>query len=308
VDSATAENSGVPLNVVDTSVSRAQYVTAAGYSRGPLRVSVTNRLRVFQGETYVSPAGRVAFDRPRLALSLYAEDDALQERVRAEGLARLLPTPFIALTGAVSRQGAGPTLLVSDGAGGSVALEQPATQAARGELAVRLGRLWVGGGALLRDEAVLRAPTVFDRTLVAVTDGRAIGTLVTLQGRIYKDVGVEAHGVRWNEADTFYRPQFHSRARLYLATDWRRRFPTGTFSLLAAVQHEYRSQGYFPFETAVVPATQSRVLSTQLELRIVDAVVFWQFRNVLGARFSTVPGLEMPRPINVYGVRWEFRN
>jgi hypothetical protein len=309
VDSTTADNTGVPLNVLDTSSSRAQYVTAAGYTRGAVRASVTNRLRIFEGETYVSPAGRLAYERPRLALSLYAEDDALEERLRMEALARLLPTSFIAISGAVSQRGAGPTLLVSDGPSGSIAVEQPAAQAARGEVAVRLGRLWVGGGALLRDEAVLRAPTVFDRNLVAVADGRAIGTLVTVRGRIYKDVGVEAHGVRWNEGDTFYRPQFQSRARLYLATDWRRKFPTGTFSLLAAVQHDYRSRVYFPFATTEgVPATQSRVLSTQLELRIVDAVVFWQFRNVLGERFSTVPGLEMPRPINLYGVRWEFRN
>lgn len=309
VDSTTAVNTGVPLNVVDTSLSRAQYVAGAGYSRGPVRASVTGRLRLFEGETYLSPSARLAFDRRRLALSLYAENDAVEERLRVEAMARLLPTSFIALTGAVSQRGAGPTLLVPDGDSGFVAFEQLATQAARGEVALRLGRLWVGGGVVLRDAAVLLAPTVFDRMLVAVADGRATGTLATIHGRIFKDVGVEAHGVRWNEADTFYRPQFQSRARLFLDTEWRRRFPTGTFSLLAAVQHEYRSHVYVPYAGGeAVPATQNRALSTQLELRIVDAVVFWQFRNVLGERYSTVPGLEMPRPINLYGVRWEFRN
>ena len=50
------------------------------------------------------------------------------------------------------------------------------------------------------------------------------------------------------------------------------------------------------------------MLSSQLEIRIVDATVFWQFRNALGVRYSQVPGLEMPRPISLYGVRWSFRN
>lgn len=309
VDSATAESTGEPLNLVDTTLSRSQYVTSAGYSRGGLRVSLTNRLRVFGGERFTAPSARVAFERPRLAVSLYGEDNSVDERTRIEGLARILPTSFIALTGAVSQVSEGPTLLAGAGEGGAIAIEQPATQAARGELAIRLGRLWIGGGALVRDEAVLRAPTVFDRETATVPDGRATGALVTLHGRIYKDVGVEAHGVRWDDGDTFYRPQFQSRARLYVATDWLRRFPSGNFSLLAAVQHDYRSRVFFPYVTGDVrAASHNRVLSSQLEIRIVDATVFWQFRNALGVRYSQVPGLEMPRPISLYGVRWSFRN
>ena len=308
VDSSTANSTGAPLNIVDTTVSQAQYVTAAGFSRGGLRASVTNRLRVFGGERFTSPSARLAFDRPRVSVSLYGEDNSVDERTRVEGLVRLLPTSFVAITGAVSQIGEGPTLIVSDGDSGTVALARPSTRAARAELALRLGRLWMGGGMLLRDSAVLRAPTVFDRALVTIPDVRATGALVTLHGRIYKDVGVEAHGVRWDDADTFYRPQFQSRARLYLATDWLRKFPNRTFSLYAGIQHDYRSKVFYPYADGVKSATQNRVLSSQIEVRIVDATIFWHFRNILGTRYSQVPGLEMPRPLGVYGVRWSFRN
>jgi hypothetical protein len=45
-----------------------------------------------------------------------------------------------------------------------------------------------------------------------------------------------------------------------------------------------------------------------LELRLQNAVISWQFRNLLGVRYEPIPGFNAPRPINVYGVRWEFWN
>jgi len=65
---------------------------------------------------------------------------------------------------------------------------------------------------------------------------------------------------------------------------------------------------FYPYADGVKSATQNRVLSSQIEVRIVDATIFWHFRNILGTRYSQVPGLEMPRPLGVYGVRWSFRN
>jgi hypothetical protein len=172
-----------------------------------------------------------------------------------------------------------------------------------------VGRLWLGGGVLARDTALLQPPVVFDRNYAPQVDGRAIGTFASVQGRIFKALYADAVGVRWNEVDTFYRPQYQSRARLFISTEWRSRFPSGNFGLLVAGTHEYRSAAIFPLADGTAFATpQSRVVSSLLEIRIVNAVLTWQFRNILGERYQTVPGFEMPRPTSVYGVRWEFWN
>jgi hypothetical protein len=43
-----------------------------------------------------------------------------------------------------------------------------------------------------------------------------------------------------------------------------------------------------------------------VEVRILSATITWQFRNVLGEKYSQVPSFVMPRQTNFYGVRWYF--
>jgi hypothetical protein len=309
VDSASVTPE-TPLNVVDTLTSRAQYVGAAGFSARGLRISATNRVRVFSGQTEYSPSGRVAFERPRVTISLFGERSSLDERTRAEALFRALPFSFLSLSGAVSQTGAGPDLLLpSSDLTDTLRLESPATRAARGEVAIRLAGLWLGGGVLARDSALLQAPQVFNGGYRPVVEGRVSGAFASVRGRIFKDLFADATGIRWDVADSYYRPQYESSARLYLATDWRTRFPSGNFGAFLSAQHDYRSNALFPqLDGSVLTTPQSRVVSTLVEIRIVNAVISWQFRNIIGIRYATVPGFEMPRPTNVYGVRWEFWN
>ena len=75
--------------------------------------------------------------------------------------------------------------------------------------------------------------------------------------------------------------------------------------------HEYRSNVFFASAgeaNGVGTAPQSRVLGTLLELRLQNAVISWQYRNILIERYQHVPGFVAPRPINYYGVRWDFWN
>ena len=51
-----------------------------------------------------------------------------------------------------------------------------------------------------------------------------------------------------------------------------------------------------------------RTTSSLLEIRILSAVVSWQFRNFLGERYTQVPDFAAPRETSIYGVRWEFWN
>lgn len=51
-----------------------------------------------------------------------------------------------------------------------------------------------------------------------------------------------------------------------------------------------------------------RTVSTLIQVRILTAEVFWNFRNLLGERYQQIPGYPLPRLTNIYGVRWEFWN
>ena len=104
-------------------------------------------------------------------------------------------------------------------------------------------------------------------------------------------------------------PEYHVRSELYFSTSWLRKFPQGNFHILASASHEYRTEVLFPVaEGPPQSSNQYRVISTLLELRLYDAVLSWQYRNVMGEIYSVVPGYSAPRAVNYYGVRWDFFN
>ena len=104
-------------------------------------------------------------------------------------------------------------------------------------------------------------------------------------------------------------PEYHVRSQVYLSTSWLSKFPEGNFHVLASVTHEYRTQVLFPVaEGDPQSSSQYRSISTLFELRLYDAVISWQFRNVTGEIYSVIPGFMAPRAINYYGVRWDFFN
>ena len=59
---------------------------------------------------------------------------------------------------------------------------------------------------------------------------------------------------------------------------------------------------------ASVTTDHIRTLAFTLEVRIQTAVVSYQFRNLLQERYVMVPGFQMPRQTQFYGVRWDFWN
>ena len=95
---------------------------------------------------------------------------------------------------------------------------------------------------------------------------------------------------------------------------WLRRFPSGNFGFKLAGIFDYRSATFFPVldaeqgELAQTFTASSKVLGALLEIRIVNATLSYQLRNALGYQFQQVPGYDMPRTVNFYGVRWEFQN
>ncbi len=194
-----------------------------------------------------------------------------------------------------------------------VRYELPSRTNLRAEAGVRVGDLWISGGIIRRDATTLfPAPELIADTVTGTsvrTEGEATARTAAIRGRLFKSLYADAWGIAWDDSTGFYRPRYQSRAELYLQTNLLNRFPRGNFGLLASLAHEYRSRVRFPTpgDTAIY-TPDVRTVAFKLEIRVQTAVVSYQFRNVLQERYQLVPGFQMPRQTQFYGVRWEFWN
>jgi hypothetical protein len=293
---------GALADSADTTRSRSQYVLAGGYTRGALALSLTGRGRVVgDGGIGKALAARASYPRGPLTSTGYVERTSVDGLWRAEVIARVAPFNRIALSGAVSQR-------VYEEESYLGAESERSTLAARGEAAVRLGQLWVGGGVVARDATPVAALRVFNDSAVSAVDAQASGVIATARGRLFRGIQIDAYGIAWDERSG-YRPRYQSREQMYLQTSLPKRFPSGNFGLLVSLVHDYRSTVLFPLASGIVSTpAEAHALSGLLEIRIVNAVLSYQARNVLNARNQYVPFLQAPNTASVYGVRWEFWN
>lgn len=293
-------SSGPDTTKHDTTLFRAQYVVAGGLTFGGLRIDAAEHLRVGNAQRLWTPSGRAEFVSGPLALSAFAEGFGPDSIGRVEATGRLTPLPFVSVLGAVGRS--------KD----QHAPDSTTTNFLRAEAAIRLFGLWLGGGVVRREGLLLLPPSVFG-PYEPVEEGLATGITARIEGKLYKALRANITGIRWNDSSGFYRPRYQSRSEIYIATNWLSRFPSGNFGVLASLSHEYRSKTLYPLSQgagafAVTSVPDSRVYNFHLEIRIVSAVLSYQFRNIRGDPYQLVPGYMMPRLNQFYGVRWEFWN
>ncbi|HJU65429.1 MAG TPA: hypothetical protein VJ596_07115, partial [Gemmatimonadaceae bacterium] len=291
------------VDEADTSRLHTQYVAAAGLSAGAVRLSATARLHSGDIRSEADISARASVERGIMAMSLYAERGGDTLTSVEEAQVRLMPLPWIAITGAASRRH-------GDGEG-----VEEEVFAARGELGVRVWDLWVGGGVLRRDAAIVPPLRVYDPTFEPGRDDETTGGYLFARGRVWRAIFADAYVLQWDDAGP-YRPRRQTRSELFVRTNWLGRFPSGNFGFLASFAHEYRSFALFPVVPTTDPsapsfaaASFSHTVTTRLEIRIQDAVIFWQQRLVARpAGFDYVAGYTPPRRLTLYGIRWQFWN
>jgi hypothetical protein len=302
-DAATAAQYGFAPDTADSLASVAQYVATAGMDAAGGRLRLIERYRRRLGKGYNSPSATFDLSHTFFSASALAERDEYSGLTRLEGGARLTPLPFISLLGYVGQR-------TSFGTPALGFLTQPSSRSARLEGGLRIlpRGLWVTGGVVTRDTALLAPSSLWDTAFVAKSVGRQTGTTLGLRGNISGSLSVNATGTHWQELAP-YTPQTEAHADLRFYTEWLSRFPNRNFSFVFQPGLEYRSSTPFPQTSGIDRyASSSRVLSLLVELRILRAVLSFQRRNVMGVIYDQVPGYLMPRPINVYGVRWYFFN
>jgi hypothetical protein len=326
--------------VPDSTSYENQYLLTGGVTLLGARLSAAERVRVAAGRTSHVLSGRGSYVWRGVAASLLGEGKSALTPSRAEGTVRLTAFDRVALLGSASRTGGGrfvrifgdfgysPFYFGADGtmqrppdADTSIAADPsrlavyelaPQTSL-RAEAGIKLFDVWLSAGMLRRAATTLlpaaNLDTSYSRPGAMRVEGQATATTLSARGRLYKAINVDASALAWTDSTGLYRPKYQTRSELYIQTSLLDRFPRGNFGLLASVAHEYRSSARFALaDGSVRTAAGFRTLNFKLEIRIQSAVVSYQFRNLLQEKFAEVPGYNLPRQTQFYGVRWEFWN
>jgi hypothetical protein len=295
-----APPAGTPPPPLDSGVFQSQYIATAGVAGYRGRLSATERIVSGPGKGSIStPSIRASYaPRESFSVSAFVEGRGADSIGRRDIVAQVTPFSFLSMVGSAG-----------ESRDERVADSTRTTRYLRGELGLRIHGIWLVGGVVRRDSALLAAPRIFDTSWTRVASPTVTGVTAGVRGRVWRIVNVNLSAIRWTDSLGTYRPQYQTRSEVFIATNLINRFPTNNFGLLASAVHEYRSGTRFPLGTSGVETVAGyRTISTLLEIRIVSASVFWQFRNVLGENYTTVPGFAMPRQMSIYGVRWQFWN
>jgi len=296
---ATDSTAAIPT---DTIRGRTQQLLAAGYRTSQWSVSVTDRVRPINGAVFHAPAVRGRLGGSRFAIGAFAEENGADSTRRVDLSARAQPFSWLMLTGAQSTR-------TPDSATGRVK-----GNTVRAEAALKVGRLWLGGGVIRDNANRFESPTILGTPVALLSSTDAQGVLMSAAGRLFKDVRLDVQAIRW-DGSQYNRPQLQVRTEIALISDWRQKFPRGEFSINARVWHELRDGVPFFYGTAAGGSTpdvriteRANVVTGLLELRIQRATLFYQYRNLTGGAYEQIRGITMPPAVQLYGVRWEFWN
>jgi hypothetical protein len=290
--------SATPLSdTLERRQSETQYIVSAGYTLGPLRLELGDRLRALGGSSYNNASGRLDLVSPIGVVNGFVENDGFRKTTNADAGIRAQPLPFVALSGSVARS-------APSGSGTS----GQSTTSTRGEIGLRLFGPWISGGVIAADRTQGLAPVVYDTLFLPTGPGRITGRTASIRGPIRSGFGIDAWLTAWNDSGP-YRPRYESRSELNYSNNFTKRFPRGDFGIRAAGIYEYRSRTDFPVSGgAIVQTGVVKTLSALVEIRLMRAVLSYQQRNILAWQYQVIPGFDMPRVLAIYGVRWDFWN
>lgn len=282
-------------DTLEVNRSRNQLIGAVGWSASALRASVTSR--TYGGDdAFQTIVARIALNHRLGAVGAVAEWRDGNSTPLGEASARFSPFSFLSFA-AVAAVRRAPSDMEADD-----------VRSARGEVGLRVRNLWFTGGGVILDSIHVTPPIIFDSTFVENSEGRARAVFGGIQGRVWRAIHADVFFFRW-ERHGFYRPRMQARSEVYVRTRWLKKFPSGQFGALLSARHDYRDGISFPTSTGPLIALSSHQLSSLIEIRLVDAVLFWRQRYTIGQRATElVPGYALPRQTSLYGVRWDFWN
>ncbi len=283
----------------DTLRTRTQQLFVAGYRARGWHVSLLDRVRPVAGTVFHAPAIRAGLGNARLGLAAYGERRGLDSLTQVDLSAWARPTSWLRMVASQSRRTPDDDTL------------RTPLSSTRAEVALRLGRLWFGGGVVREGATEYASPVMLGAPETLVPTVATTGVVGSVRGALYKDIHLETQVIRW-DVPQFSRPRMSVRNEIALVSNWLSRFPKGQFTINARVIHDVRDPVPFYWTSSAGPtqrvADDAQVVTAQLEIRIQSASIFYQYRNLTGRAYEQIPGLTMPPAVQIYGVRWEFWN
>ena len=292
----------------DTTRSREQKVVAVGYRTNAWQLSLTGRQRTFGGRAWNMPALRAAYSTRLLSAGVFVEKTTLDSSQHADASVRFAPFPWIAVA-------ASHTLRQFD-----KITERDDESVTRVDGGLNWKKWWVTGGVVRQTQFQQPAPSLIVGKVLSIVETTESGAglvstavLFGARGTIYKELRLDIQGAQWNNRLT-YRPKLTVRSDLSLTTSWLSRFPRGEFGFNAHIITEYRDPFTFAYfggndrGPITIRSQVARPITALVEIRIQRAVIFYQFHNVSGQPYEYVPGIVMPRQVQMYGMRWDFWN
>jgi hypothetical protein len=326
----------------DSVRSRTQRAVAVGWRGGRNDVAFTARWRDVGNGAEFAPVLQAAHDRGWAVFALHAERTGRDSARRLDATATWRARSWlrVGLAHSAWRPEAAQRFRVADtatatpGDGGDAGGDDPdaptdsitirgpgraAVGVSRAELALGWRDRWLTVGVLSQQTDGFERDVFAPRLLTPYDTGLSLprfpatgstGLSLAYRGRLYKDLRLEVHGTRWSDARE-WRPSTQVTSQLVLESPWLSRFPKGHFGINLRFLHDYRSAMSVFVPTAgggydtrtTEPQNLGHVL---LEIRILRAIISYQYRNVFGAAYEQVPGITMPPPHQFYGVRWEW--
>jgi hypothetical protein len=107
-----------------------------------------------------------------------------------------------------------------------------------------------------------------------------------------------------------YEPPNHGRVEATFASRFLPKFRRGIFDVVLKATLEGWGGGVAGRDEsgAMIPLEGATVIEYLVEIRLAGAILFWTLRNPNSEFYSVVPGLQMPRALQRWGVHWEFTN
>ena len=290
-----------PVDSTMVKQNATQVIAAAGLNAGPLQLSGSGRYRWLPLGTSEEVTARAAFSTKIAVFSGYVDYVADSGGITDLAL-KVTPLSWLALEGGVGYRIA-TAAQGGNGVSGRVAI---------GAL---LGRVWISAGAMQRAATVVPGLTMYDTLYTSASSKAATGPFLSIKGKVVDDVGINVWAVRWDNPG-YYRPQTQARGEVFLDTDWHSRFPSGHFGLHASFGAQLRSDVVFPttlagevIDPSAIVAIQSKYLYTNVEVRVLDATIYFTANWALDPRpYELVPQYLQEVQVFTYGLRWSFWN
>lgn len=107
-----------------------------------------------------------------------------------------------------------------------------------------------------------------------------------------------------------FEPPHHSLTRATFHSAFLPHFRRGVFDVMGQLELEAWGSGTVGLDAQGDPIRLQgeSIWNLHVQVRLVGAIFYWTMRNIAIKRYQVIPGFEMPRAMQRFGIIWEFTN